>query len=364
MFGIISYRDLEYWDQIHPPKVRQVSQNYNSQSRFGFSFLVAGSPTQSNCYSVEEDNRGWYIMLLGNLNYETPALKAVLDNYEYLNRRTRDVRFFMPGFIVDRNGIVAFSQALDHREQFEFNDHGFLETIDWLEEGNQDYHYSENLEMVLLPYEKNGQHTSYDFQHMLNYNLDGIHTEGKNIIEFITRAVRVVQGRMTYSETMIQMDGVTSYIRSKGIYKVFIAGSKSLDRERDCVRAAFSQLTNRRDSILFQTWTFEDFERSFTPGGRQQDYNSFIKNEADTVIFILHDEVGGITLDEFNIALDSFKQTGHPQIHVYNQKNDVESINPDIQKIRDEINNFGQYYTDYDGPHDLKNQILHDFYEK
>ena len=155
MFGIISYKDLEYWDQIHGTRVKKNyyprRDNYLSEMHYitTTSFLVAGSHDD---YDVIDDTpeHGWYIMLLGNLDNETPALKHVLDSYSYLNSRTLDVRFFMPGFLVTKDGIAA-SKALDHTEQFEFHGDGFLETIEWLEKGNPNYQYSEDMEMVLLP---------------------------------------------------------------------------------------------------------------------------------------------------------------------------------------------------------------------
>jgi len=367
MFGITSYKDLEYWDDIHR------EPNYDSGYRSSRSSFGSGAPllemmvtgrssfqnTTRNLGYQEESNRGCYVILLGNLLNETDALKLVLNNYEILNIRTKNVRFFMPGFLVGKDGIVA-SQTVSHEEKFQFFPKGYVETVEWLENGNPEYHYSENMEMVLLPYEKLGRETVYDFGHMLSYDLDNLLAEKKNIISFITRAVQVVQRKMSYEETRIQMEGVTTSLPRKNSHKVFIAGSKSLDIERDGIRAAFSQLTNRSD-ILFQTWTFEDFDRSFTQGGRQSDYNSFITNEADSVVFILSDKVGGITKNEFQIALDSYQRTRHPQIYVYNCINDGGVFNPEIQEIRDEIDRNGQYFTDYRDPRDLKMQILRDF---
>ena len=77
MTGICSYKDLAYycyWDQ-----------------KFGYR----------DC--------GWYILILGHLNpyQESPALKLILDQYTYLNRLTKDVRYFMPGFLIGENGIIA-----------------------------------------------------------------------------------------------------------------------------------------------------------------------------------------------------------------------------------------------------------------
>lgn len=365
MFGIISYRDLEYWDDICPQRVLNTPRNSYSyrphRSDCGVLHeMIVTSQSFLDTPKQTSPGKGCYIILLGNLRNETPALKLVLDNYEYLNRRTRDVRFFMPGLIVNRDGIVASSHAVSHEEQFSFFEDGFLETVEWLEKGDSAYQYSESLEMILLPYEKMSKETSYDFEHMLSYNLDSLLAEEKNIIQFITRGVKVVQQRMTVEETKSQMEGEAVCLRPQSSCKIFIAGSKKLEQERDGIRAVFAQLHNR-GSILYQTWTHEDFRRSFVEGGRQQEYNDFIENEADTIVFILNDKIGETTLSEFELALKRFNEFGHPNIYVYNHYTGDNEVNPEIQKVVDEINRHKQYYIPYIDITDLKNQIMRDY---
>lgn len=344
MLGIISYKDLQYWDDIHP--------------NHSFDLCLCGK--DKDMFRRLDPSHGWYIMLLGNLQNETEGLKLVLDNYRYLNRRTRNVRFFMPGFVVDKSGISA-SRAQRHSEKFSFYEDGFLETIEWLENGNINYAYSEDMEMVLLPYMKESRkiEATYDFEHMLSFNLDQLIKEGKNIIQFITKAVKVVEHELNFEETKRHMEGIHSNL-SRMSHKVFIAGAKALERERDAIRSEFSQLSNRGE-VLFQAWTYEDFDRSFTVEGRQSDYDSFIKTEADSIVFILNDRIGGITKNEFELALNSFLLTGHPVIHVYCSDYTNERITPEIQEIRDIINSHNQYYTDYRDTNDLKNQVRRDF---
>lgn len=333
MIGICSYKDLAnygYWDE-----------------KFGYR------------------ERDWYVILLGHLNpyQESQALKVILDNYTYLNRRTKDVRYFMPGFMVGEKGITA-SRATKHFEKFDFYEEGFSDTIDWLEESS-DYEYSEDTEMILLPYHrKSMQHEPVcDFEHMLSYNLDSLLKQDKNIIYFITKAVKVVSQNMTFAETKELMEGVFEDTMNTKIHKVFVAGAKALDRERDGVRSALSQLSNS-GKTLFQTWTFEDFPRSFSKDGRQYDYDTFIRESADTVVFIIDDRIGEITKHEFDIAIDSFLFSEHPQILVYVQEEGADSsFDRDINYIKDRCNQSKpkQYYNDYADIKDLKNQVMHDF---
>lgn len=326
MIGIVSYRELEFYDSIRP-----VSNKGN-----------------------------WFLILLGNPHNPTPALKLVLENYIYLNRRTKDVRFFMPGFVVDREGIHARIRMCLH-DSFSFYEDGFLDTIDWLENGTEKYEYSESMELILLPFSKDENNGIVcDFDNLLCYNLDQMLKEGKNIIKCITNAVQVIYQDMSVEETARQMGDMKNKQSLQDTHTVFIAGSKDLWRERDSIRAIFSQLSNR-GHVWYKTYTFEDFDRSFTINGRQDDYNFFIREEADSALFILDDRIGGITRHEFQIAIDSFVTEGHPHIFVYSRKADGEQDNHDIQEIRDVINNYNQYYTEYIDIQDLRNQIIRDF---
>ena len=117
MTGICSYKDLAdyyYWD-----------------NKFGYR----------DC--------GWYILILGHLNpyQESPALKLILDQYTYLNRLTKDVRYFMPGFMIGEKGIIA-SRQYRHLDKFFFDEVGFLDTVEWLETSSN-YEYSEDTALDL-----------------------------------------------------------------------------------------------------------------------------------------------------------------------------------------------------------------------
>lgn len=330
MIGICSYRDLvhySYWDE-----------------KFG----------------VREHD--WYVIILGYLNpdQESFALRNILDNYSYLNLRTREVRFFMPGFMVNDSGIMA-TRATRHYDKFNFYEPGFFETVKWLER-SANYEYSEETELILLPYHRvaDFQEPICDFNHLLSYNLDRLYREGKNIIQFINKAVKVVEINMSLWDTRRFMEVVYRDIMMHFSHKVFIAGSKLLESERDGIRSIFSQLSNRGDS-LFEVWTYEDFDRSLTKEGRQAEYNRFIRDKADSVIFVLDGQVGGITLQEFNEAIEMFELTGHPMIFVYNNISHGEQSCLEIRQIREKLNHEQQYYIEYRDLQDLKQQVKHDF---
>ena len=91
--------------------------------------------------------------------------------------------------------------------------------------------------------------------------------------------------------------------------------------ERLLLREQLSKLSNRFN-LDIRTVTFEDFQTSLTgkEKGRQEDYNQFIKEKADIVIFVFSSIAGRITEEEFDIAYSSYQANNKPEIFVYVKK--------------------------------------------
>ena len=129
--------------------------------------------------------------------------------------------------------------------------------------------------------------------------------------------------------------------------KCFIAGSKTLQQERDALRAVTCVMYNKWDSKNFRilSYTFEDFKKEHTLVPPQELYNKFIEEEADWALFIIDGEIGGITVNEYRVAMDSFKRNGRPKILALAKVGSEN--NEKVAEIRDEINKEHQYWTDY-----------------
>lgn len=142
--------------------------------------------------------------------------------------------------------------------------------------------------------------------------------------------------------------------------EVFIAGSKTLTQLRDSARAALMEISNqyRNLNAMFRSYTFEDFPRSFTVDGRQADYNDYISNQADYVIFIFDEGFGDITLHELDVAMQSLKKYNRPQIYVY--CNEFKMNCDKFKEIQRKLNDYGQYYIAYEDGH-FKEQLKSDF---
>ena len=142
--------------------------------------------------------------------------------------------------------------------------------------------------------------------------------------------------------------------------EVFIAGSKTLTQLRDSARAALMEISNQYRSLnaMFRSYTFEDFPRSFTVDGRQADYNDYISNQADYVIFIFDEGFGDITLQELDVAMQGLKKNNRPQIYVY--CNEAKMNCDKFKEIKRKLNDYGQYYIAYEDGH-FKEQLKSDF---
>ncbi len=136
--------------------------------------------------------------------------------------------------------------------------------------------------------------------------------------------------------------------------KCFIAGSKILQRERDALRAAscimYNKWTMKKFRIL--TYTYEDFCREHTIIPPQELYNKFIENETDWAIFVIDGEIGGISEDEYRVAMKSFKSNGFPKILALVKVGSEKSKK--VAAIKNEINKEHQYWTEYNDLESMK----------
>ena len=131
---------------------------------------------------------------------------------------------------------------------------------------------------------------------------------------------------------------------NKNQLKVFIAGSKVLEVQRNILRAVLMRQQSLC-SVMIEAKTFEDFSDSLIEGGAQKTlYNKYISCEADIVVFVLDGLIGGFTKEEFDVAYKSYTQSKHPKIFIYCKK---EGKSISIDKFKEELNSMHQYYTEY-----------------
>lgn len=140
----------------------------------------------------------------------------------------------------------------------------------------------------------------------------------------------------------------------KSELKVFVAGSKELEEERKICRSVCNILQNQWGTII--TKTFEDFSEAISKVGHQKEYNIFIEELADVVIFVFSKKVGEITRLEFEHAYNSFMKNGHPQILIYIDKSG-DAKSEDIEKLKTFLSEKDQYYKEYISHNELEQML-------
>lgn len=343
----------------------------------------------------------WYIFLLMNPRNQTNAGIDIIKNFSYLDVRTGNVTFFLPGFSNMTEGVVPYcsnhGREIVYKDEsfgeLYFDERGFLDTITWLERNCPSYRYSEDLDLVIIRYRPlyadryqpvfPGIYTKYeqnfDLRNIIVYNLDQLKQEGINTIRMITESMKVVSESETEREVKQRLENfIFDRSGSSGKHwhqniNVFVAGAKALKQERDAVISALNHITNysSRDYV-FRVKTYEDFDRSLTEEGRQKEYNDYLSNDAEYAIFILDSKVGGITFKEFEVAMKAYRTKREPEIFVYScmPNNEGRIFShffrrheqpEEITAIRRYLSEIGQYYIEYRNIDDLKNQIAQDF---
>ena len=140
--------------------------------------------------------------------------------------------------------------------------------------------------------------------------------------------------------------------------KIFIAGAKELSEERSCIKEVANDLSSSTGTHVFAI-SYEQLD------DKQATYNSYIKDKADIVIFVIDKTLGARTEDEFSIAANSYKNEKHPEVIVFLRKFNKEEITPEMAIERARIEGLikgkfddGKYYIDYSKDDDEKDHNI------
>ncbi len=358
-----------YITQLHFDKI--LEWFHNSQYRFLMLFLPSGNPKERifDDYIIENQSRinlltGKNITYIEYINWSIGEGDAdTTDNFVSVNTRQiskREIRthvnisdevcdkfsieqYKLPALILiskdDTYNLYPISTEADFDSYFTL-----INTVtSFQKDFNRIYEVERSISIATQRH-----YESSDKEKILTIYGEKLNesiciSNGKEILETIL---------INYSNGLVELlnkakNRIPEKINNKKVHKVFIAGSKSLEEERNNIIAKLSQ-ASIQSNIYFETWTFDNFKHSFSPNGRQMDdYDVFIRESADSVIFILDGKVGGITFHEFEIAIDSYQSSGHPRVFVYNNKSNEDLFNTEIHVIKEKTNLCNQYYTDY-----------------
>lgn len=147
----------------------------------------------------------WLLVILANPHHRSLALEEIYNNYIYLDIRTEDVFFFLPGYANLMNridagplGDIPFFGA-QFRKQLAFDPEAFARTVVWLESGG--YQYSEQAELLFLKYQSTD---GFDLEHIESFNLDALVDRGVILTAFFRECNCVVRDQMDMEELKAQ----------------------------------------------------------------------------------------------------------------------------------------------------------------
>ncbi|MDE6491826.1 MAG: hypothetical protein K2L37_01595 [Lactobacillus sp.] len=136
----------------------------------------------------------------------------------------------------------------------------------------------------------------------------------------------------------------------------FIAGSKSLQQERDVFAGVVSILQSKWKplGIDVNSYSYQNFPREVTDIPSQEQYNRFIANHVNVAIFILGEKAGSYTMEEFDVAYNNFKKDGTPKIFVYSLNDGNNVLDSEIhQKMQEEK----QYWIEFKDVDELRHLL-------
>lgn len=141
---------------------------------------------------------------------------------------------------------------------------------------------------------------------------------------------------------------------NKSSISIFVSGSKKLKEHRLRLKALVNNL-NGEYRMKGYHMTLNMFSY-VNLGDNQTDYDDFIKNKSDIVIFLVEDKMGEKTKEEFLLASQGQKGKGKPKIFVFMKE--FQERTPDIEEVEKLVSeNSDSYYVDYSNLEDLENKV-------
>ncbi len=145
--------------------------------------------------------------------------------------------------------------------------------------------------------------------------------------------------------------------------RIFIASSSELEHDRKEFRE-FLGIENDRlhtKGVYLKLIQWENFLDTVSQTSLQDEYNKELKRSS-IVICLFYTKAGKYTQEEFDTALQQFKETGSPLIYTYFKSgapaaDETDPLVQDLTKFKKRLADIGHFYTVYNSIDDLKYQF-------
>jgi O-acetyl-ADP-ribose deacetylase (regulator of RNase III) len=158
----------------------------------------------------------------------------------------------------------------------------------------------EQLSIELYLMDRNGKMTEMDF------------------IVFFEQIAIAIQGmKQRFQDQTRPIEDTLAYnVKNKEeatLIRCFMAGSISLEQERNAFRAIVSKADNKWETYNIKSYDYQDFSRSYQKVSHQTTYNEFIVDCTDLMIFVITGKIGSKTREELEVAAKSYDSSGPPK---------------------------------------------------
>lgn len=188
-------------------------------------------------------------------------------------------------------------------------------------------------------------------------------TEMDYIIFFEQIAIAIQQMKQMQKNNSKQVEDTLAYNATNRneatLIRCFMAGSTSLEQERNAFRAVVSKADNKWETYNIKSYDYQDFSHSYQKIAHQATYNEFIAERTDFMVFVITGKIGTKTREELEVAANSFDTSGHPQIFIYVQNEAYENGEWD-EGVKEWIDEKQLYIVKYKTLSDLQHFISDD----
>jgi len=142
---------------------------------------------------------------------------------------------------------------------------------------------------------------------------------------------------------------------SEKTIRIFLALSAELREDRDEFELYFLQQNHRlrKQGLYLEIVRWENFLDAISETRLQDEYNNVIR-DCDIFVSLFKTKTGKFTDEEFDVAHQTFQETGRPLIYTYFRQTSV-SVSGDnrddlesLWKFKDKLKKLGHFYTEYE----------------
>lgn len=143
--------------------------------------------------------------------------------------------------------------------------------------------------------------------------------------------------------------------------KIFIASSEELGEDR----IVFGNLVRRLDAVYekrgirLRLFEWEDYDAAYNNRRKQEEYNDQVR-DSDVFLALFYKKAGQYTIEEFDIATETFKGKGSPKVYTYMRSlQPGEQVSPELAEFKKRLlEELGHYWCSYDNRDSLQLQFV------